>query len=106
MLAAADDLDHLVRGGELPGFGDGRHRFLHRGRRILVDAAADLAAEVAANAPLGVQLTKSLMRAAVTIGPASGRASVEQQTAVFQSIDAAEGAAAFMEKRAPRFSGT
>lgn len=43
MLAAADDLDHLMDGGELPDLSDRRNGLLHGGRGILVDAAADLA---------------------------------------------------------------
>ena len=71
----------------------------------LLEAATTLAAEVAANGPLGVQLTKRLMRAAVTRGPEAGRATPEEAAALFASADAAEGAAAFLEKRPPRFTG-
>jgi enoyl-CoA hydratase len=71
----------------------------------LKGAAVALASEVAANGPLGVQLTKRLMRDAVTIGPASGMATPEESRAVFSSQDAREGAQAFMEKRAPAFTG-
>jgi enoyl-CoA hydratase/carnithine racemase len=45
------------------------------------------------------------MRAAVTEGPAAGRATQDQMAAVFESADAREGAAAFMEKRPPNFIG-
>jgi enoyl-CoA hydratase len=71
----------------------------------LLGAATDLAAEVAANGPLGVQLTKKLMRDAVASGADAGRATPEQNRAVFTSEDAREGAAAFMEKRPAAFSG-
>ncbi|HEY4928242.1 MAG TPA: enoyl-CoA hydratase-related protein [Acidimicrobiales bacterium] len=71
----------------------------------LLDVAVALAGEVAANGPLGVQLTKQLMRAAVAIGPAAGWASSDQQHHVFGSKDAAEGAAAFLDKREPKFTG-
>jgi enoyl-CoA hydratase len=71
----------------------------------LLDAALALAGEVAANGPLGVQLTKQLMRDAVTVGPQSGRATPEQNSSIFSSQDAVEGATAFMEKRPPRFTG-
>ena len=43
MLAAPDDLDDLMRGGELARLGDGGDGLLHRRRGILVDAAAGLA---------------------------------------------------------------
>jgi enoyl-CoA hydratase len=71
----------------------------------LMVAAHALADEVAANGPLGVQLTKRLMRDAVTFGSGAGRASSEQSRHIFQSEDAREGAEAFMEKRDPRFHG-
>jgi enoyl-CoA hydratase len=71
----------------------------------LLASATGLAAKVAANGPLGVQLTKQLMRNAVTIGPGAGRATAEQAAAIFTSRDAAEGAASFLEKRPPRFEG-
>ncbi len=71
----------------------------------LLDAAVSLADEIAANGPLGVQLTKELMRAAVTDGPAGGKATPEQMNRVFRSDDAREGAAAFMEKRPASFTG-
>ena len=71
----------------------------------LMDAARALADEIAANGPLGVQLTKKLMRDAVTTGPSAGKATPEQMAAVFQSDDAREGAAAFMEKRPASFTG-
>ncbi len=71
----------------------------------LLDEALALADEVAANGPLAVQLTKALMRAAVTDSPTGGRATPEQMSTVFQSTDAREGAAAFMEKRSPNFTG-
>jgi hypothetical protein len=43
VLAAADDLDDLMRGCEMPDLGDRRDGFLHGGRGILVDPAAGLA---------------------------------------------------------------
>jgi enoyl-CoA hydratase len=71
----------------------------------LKDAALALAAEVAANGPLGVQLTKKLMRNALTHGAESGMASTEESRDVFGSADAREGAQAFLEKRPPAFTG-
>jgi enoyl-CoA hydratase len=71
----------------------------------LMDEALALAGRVAANGPLGVALTKRLMRAAVQHGPSHGRATTEEAAAVFGSEDAKEGAAAFMEKRPPTFAG-
>jgi len=71
----------------------------------LFTAANALAAEVAANGPLGVQLTKRLMREAVSIGSKAGLATAEQSRRIFQSDDAREGAQAFMEKRTAAFRG-
>jgi enoyl-CoA hydratase len=71
----------------------------------LVATAHALAAEVAANGPLGVQLTKRLMRRAVDQGTDLGRASPGENSAIFGSEDAREGATAFMEKRDPVFRG-
>jgi enoyl-CoA hydratase len=71
----------------------------------LMDEALVLAGRVAANGPLGVALTKRLMRAAVQRGPEHARPTPEEAAAVFGSADAKEGAAAFMEKRTPRFTG-
>ncbi len=71
----------------------------------LISSAIALAEEVAANGPLAVQLTKALLRGAVTQEPSAGRATPEQMNRVFQSTDAREGAAAFMEKRPPNFTG-
>ena len=71
----------------------------------LLPAALELAGRVAANGPLGVALTKRLMRAAVQRGPERGRATAEETAAVFGSDDAKEGAAAFLEKRPPHFTG-
>jgi enoyl-CoA hydratase len=71
----------------------------------LLSTAEGLAAEVAANGPLGVQLTKKLMRGAVAFGSEAGRATSEQCRRIFQSDDALEGAQAFMEKRGAVFIG-
>jgi enoyl-CoA hydratase len=71
----------------------------------LLETATALGAEVAANGPLGVRLTKRLMRRAVDHGSDAGRATPEENSAIFRSEDAREGAAAFMEKRAAVFRG-
>jgi enoyl-CoA hydratase len=64
-----------------------------------------LALEIGLTGPLGVQLTKRLMRRAVDHGSDAGRATPEENQVVFRSEDAREGSTAFMEKRAATFRG-
>jgi enoyl-CoA hydratase len=69
-------------------------------------AARELAARVARNAPLALAATKRVIVESADWDSASafGRQS-EIITPVFTSADAMEGAAAFAEKRAPRWRG-
>jgi enoyl-CoA hydratase len=71
----------------------------------VMPVAVDLANRIAANGPIGVRLTKRLMRASVQRGPEHGRATAAEAMEVFGSEDAKEGATAFTEKRPPRFTG-
>ena len=71
----------------------------------LLDAALELANKIAENAPLGLAITKKLIRRAVEVDPATGRATPEESAAVFGSADAIEGATAFIEKREPNWTG-
>jgi enoyl-CoA hydratase/carnithine racemase len=73
-------------------------------------AAFALAAEIAGNAPLAVQGMKRVFRlleASAERGLTDDeRAEVEElRRRAFESDDVREGRAAFLEKRAPRFSG-
>jgi enoyl-CoA hydratase len=71
-----------------------------------LDAALELAAQVAGNGPLAVAASKQVARAARDW---SGEEMWQRQTElvlpVLTSADAQEGAAAFAEKRAPRWQG-
>lgn len=69
-------------------------------------AARELAAQIAANAPLVVQLLKDFVGQVIAKGPteaaAIARAEIEK---INTSADFDEGIAAFVEKRRPHFSG-
>ncbi|EOM76970.1 enoyl-CoA hydratase [Rhodococcus rhodnii] len=71
-----------------------------------LDSARELAARIAANGPLAVKASKQVMAMAVQY---TDRNALEAQRAyldpVFASDDAQEGARAFTEKRAPRWTG-
>jgi enoyl-CoA hydratase len=72
----------------------------------VLDEAVALADVISANGPLGVQATKRLVRAAA-VRPADEvwAMQAELQPTVFNSVDAKEGATAFIEKRAPVWQG-
>ncbi|WP_122941425.1 crotonase/enoyl-CoA hydratase family protein [Brachybacterium sp. EE-P12] len=73
-----------------------------------LEEALELAQRIAANAPLAVRATKDLVHATVhedSWGRPAWRRIREAQQRVFTSEDAAEGAAAFAEKREPRWRG-
>lgn len=68
----------------------------------LRDAALALAGAVAANGPLGVRATKALIWSVVRGDESDAWAAVDaRRDEVFTSDEAAEGATAFLERRAP-----
>jgi enoyl-CoA hydratase len=71
----------------------------------LLEASLALAATIAANGPLGIRTTKAIVRRAVLDDPKLGYGTPEELAAVFGSEDAQEGAKAFLEKRAPNWTG-
>jgi enoyl-CoA hydratase/carnithine racemase len=79
-----------------------------------LERALELAAQIAANAPKSVRVSKRLVHQTAmndsdlvaVPGQSVWSANEQAMTAVFSSADAIEGATAFAEKRAPMWSGT
>jgi enoyl-CoA hydratase/carnithine racemase len=71
----------------------------------VLTAAIALAERIAANGPLAVAATRELVRTAVADSARAWERLGELQPTVFASADAKEGALAFIEKRAPVWTG-
>ncbi len=72
----------------------------------LLDEAVALAERIAANAPLAVRWSKSVMKRAAEVPEEEGWAiNAEAVGVVFTSADAMEGPIAFAEKRPPNWQG-
>jgi enoyl-CoA hydratase len=72
----------------------------------LLDETMALADRIAANAPLAVRHSKSVMRQAAEVPETEGwRINAAAVEAVFNSADAMEGPLAFAQKRAPNWQG-
>jgi enoyl-CoA hydratase len=72
----------------------------------LLEEALALAGRIAANAPMAVRYSKSVMRRAAEVSEAEGwKINQEAVGVVFSSADATEGPIAFAEKREPRWQG-
>jgi enoyl-CoA hydratase/carnithine racemase len=71
----------------------------------VLDAAVALAERIARNGPLALQATKEMVRTASTDLARARALAAEWQPKVFGSDDAKEGAAAFIEKRDPVWTG-
>lgn len=71
-----------------------------------LDGALELAAAVAANGPLALAATKEILRRSIDWTEEEGwKRQADIMGPVFSSEDAREGAAAFAEKRPPRWQG-
>jgi enoyl-CoA hydratase len=72
----------------------------------LLDEAVALAERIAANAPLAVRYSKSVMKRSADLPESEGwKINQEAVGIVFSSADAMEGPVAFAEKRAPNWQG-
>ena len=71
----------------------------------VVDAALEVAAEVAANSPLGVRMTKEVMWSQLEVGSLHAGIDLENRTQIMTSFseDTAEAMTAFLQKRTPAF---
>lgn len=67
--------------------------------------AGEIAATIAANAPLSVRASKAAIAAVLSGGEADVDRAIRLGDATFSSADYEEGRAAFKERRTPRFNG-
>jgi enoyl-CoA hydratase len=75
-------------------------------REDLMDTARKIAGRIAANGPLSVRVTKEIIDEVRHLSDGIDMPSLRAKAApVMNSADAREGAAAFAEKRVPRFTG-
>lgn len=73
----------------------------------VVDRALELAEQIAANSPLGVRMTKQIVRTNIDAGSLRAAVELENRSQVLTSRteDMREALAAFRERRAPRYTG-
>lgn len=74
----------------------------------VVDAALDIAEEIAANSPMGVWMTKEVMWSQLEVGSLQAGIDLENRTQILTSFsdDMAEAVTAFLEKRPAHFGPT
>jgi len=74
----------------------------------VVDAALEVAEEIAANSPMGVWMTKEVMWSQLEVGSLQAGIDLENRTQILTSFseDMTEAVTAFLEKRPARFGST
>jgi enoyl-CoA hydratase len=74
----------------------------------VVDSALETAALIAANSPWGVRMTKEVAWSQLEVGSLQAGIDMENRTQILSSMtgDMREAIAAFLEKRAPVYTGT
>lgn len=101
-------MEMLVANVPLDAAGALRHGLINRivEPEQLMEAAREMAARIAANAPVSVQQIKATVQGAMGRPLAEGYALEDRaKSVVMATDDAREGPRAFMEKRAPRYEG-
>jgi len=79
---------------------------IYPGQSALIEGTMQLAAEIAANAPIAVEETKDVLNYSRNKSIQDGMAYAKQKDSIlFGSEDMAEAARAFREKRKPQFRG-
>jgi enoyl-CoA hydratase len=71
----------------------------------VVDAAIDVAEQVAANSPFGIWMTKEVMWSQLEVSSLQAGIDLENRTQILSTMteDSAEAIRAFLEKRPPTF---
>jgi enoyl-CoA hydratase len=105
-LARAKEL--LLTGRIISGVEAGRIGLVHEAvpEGHAAARARELGAEIAERGPIAVREAKRLLDASLDLDLAAGlRAEIEASVRLFETVDAHEGAAAFLEKRSPVYRG-
>ncbi len=77
-----------------------------RAAEELYERAAELAAQIAANAPMSIRASRAAIRAVLSRTPEDAEEARRLGAATFDSADYAEGRAAFRDRRKPLFRGS
>lgn len=78
------------------------------GADVLIATALELAAQIAANSPWAVRMTKQVLACNVDAGSLRSAIELENRTQILstRTADFSEAMSAFVEKRAPQYTGS